>query len=102
MLLVDTLVRTFIITSPLYYYKPMMYYKPTALFSSKFLYCIGCLYSVYGIFVRSLACSDPLRALRGGEGLAKLALDCVFTDQSDFTEAIRSNYIHSLHGRVRV
>ncbi len=39
---------------------------------------------------------------RGGEGLAKLALDCVFTDQSDFTEAIRSNYIHSLRGRVRV
>ncbi len=57
----------------------------------------------------SLACSDPLRALRthvakprGGEGLTKLALDCVFTDQSDFTEAIRSNYIHSLRGRVRV
>ncbi len=37
---------------------------------------------------------------RGGEGLAKLALDCVFIDQSDFTEAIRSNYIHSLRGRV--
>ncbi len=57
----------------------------------------------------SLACSDPLRALRtsaakprGGEGLAKLALDCVFTNQIDFTEAIRSNYIHSLHGLVRV
>ncbi len=53
----------------------------------------------------SLACSDPLCALhacaakpRGGEGLAKLALDCVFTDQSDFTEAIRSNYIHSHRG----
>ncbi len=54
---------------------------------------------------------DPLRALRAraakprsGEGLAKLALDCVFTDQkeSDFTEAIRSNYIHSLRGRVCV
>ncbi len=39
--------------------------------------------------------------MRGEEGLAKLALNCVFTDQSDFTEAIRSNYIHSLRGRVR-
>ena len=28
----------------------------------------------------------------GGEGLANIALDCVSTDQSDLTEAIRSNY----------
>jgi len=32
---------------------------------------------------------------RVGEGLAKLTLDCVSTDQSDFTEVIHSNYIHS-------
>ncbi len=57
----------------------------------------------------SLACSDPLRALRAraakphsGEGLAKLALHCVFTDQSDFTETIRSNDIHSLRGGILV
>ena len=30
----------------------------------------------------------------GGEGLANIALDCVSTDQSDLTEAIRSNFIH--------
>ncbi len=42
----------------------------------------------------SLCAAKP----RDGEGLAKLALDCVFTDQSDFTEAIRSNCIHSLRG----
>ncbi len=55
------------------------------------------------------ACTDPLRLLRervakpcAGEGLAKLALDCVLADQSDFTEVIRSNFIHSLRGRVCV
>ena len=34
----------------------------------------------------------------GGEGLANIALDCVSTDQSDLTEAIRSNFIHDSRG----
>ncbi len=33
-----------------------------------------------------------------GEGLAKLALDCVSMDQSDFTETIRPKFIHACHG----
>ena len=32
----------------------------------------------------------------GGEGLANIALDCVSTDQSDFTETIRSNLFMTL------
>ena len=33
----------------------------------------------------------------GGEGLTNIALDCISTDQSDLTEAIRSNVIHDSH-----
>ncbi len=44
--------------------------------------------------------SPPAGQASGREGLAKLALDCAFADHSDFTEAIRSNSIHSLHGRM--
>ena len=36
--------------------------------------------------------------VEGGEGLANIALDCVSTDQSDLTEAIRSNFIHDSRG----
>ncbi len=37
------------------------------------------------------------------EGLAKLVLDCVLANQLDsFTEAIGSNFIYSLRGRVSV
>ncbi len=53
-----------------------------------------------GRLVLSLAGTDPLLPLRDGEGLAKRALDCVIADQSDFTEEIRSKFIHSFRGRV--
>ena len=36
--------------------------------------------------------------VEGGEGLANIALDCISTDQSDLTEAIRSNFIHDSRG----
>ena len=36
--------------------------------------------------------------MEGGEGLANIALDCISTDQSDLTEAIRSNIIHDSRG----
>ena len=34
----------------------------------------------------------------GGEGLTNIALDCVSTDQSDLSEAIRFNFIHDSRG----
>ena len=51
----------------------------------------------------SLAASPSLPGrssgcMEGGEGLATIALDCVSTDQSDLTEAIRSNFIHDARG----
>ena len=44
--------------------------------------------------------SPPGRPVQAGgrEGLANIALDCVSTDQSDLTEAIRSNFIHDSRG----
>ena len=49
----------------------------------------------------SLAASPSLPQevkLARGEGLENIALDCVSTDQSDLTEAIRSNFIHDPRG----